>query len=384
MTLRCNDTMFLRRLRVAAASRAQAGLTRTLRPRAPLTDVLDLASNDYLGLVSHPQVATAASEAATRWGAGAGASRLVTGNLQLHQKLEEHLAEFARQPRALVFSSGYLANLGVVTALADQDTLVVSDAHVHASLVDGCRLARARVQVVPHSDVAAVDAALAARSEPHALVLTESVYSVLGDAAPLAALAEVTQRRGGVLVVDEAHAIGVCGGEGRGLVEAVGLAGEPDVVVTLTLSKAFGSQGGAVLAAPEVIEHLVNTARPFIYDTGLNPPAAAAALAAVQLVQEQPERVIAVRACAAALAAAAGVATPAGAVLSVPAPSPEAAVAAAADLLDHDLRVGCFRPPSVPDGISRLRLTARATLTGGELEQATAVIAALIGGRWRA
>ncbi|MHB2022418.1 MAG: 8-amino-7-oxononanoate synthase [Mycobacteriales bacterium] len=384
MTLRCNDTVFLRRLRVAAASRAQAGLTRTLRPRGPLTDVLDLASNDYLGLVSHPQVATAASEAATRWGAGAGASRLVTGNLQLHQKLEEHLAEFARQPRALVFSSGYLANLGVVTALADQDTLVVSDAHVHASLVDGCRLARARVQVVPHSDVAAVDAALAARSEPHALVLTESVYSVLGDAAPLAALAEVTQRRGGVLVVDEAHAIGVCGGEGRGLVEAVGLAGEPDVVVTLTLSKAFGSQGGAVLAAPEVIEHLVNTARPFIYDTGLNPPAAAAALAAVQLVQEQPERVIAVRACAAALAAAAGVATPAGAVLSVPAPSPEAAVAAAADLLDHDLRVGCFRPPSVPDGISRLRLTARATLTGGELEQATAVIAALIGGRWRA
>jgi 8-amino-7-oxononanoate synthase len=255
---------------------------------------------------------------------------------------------------------------------------VVSDAHIHASLVDACRLSRARVQVVPHSDIAAVDAALAARAEPHALVLAESVYSVLGDAAPLTALADLARRRGAVLVVDEAHGIGVGGPGGRGLVEALGLAGRPDVVVTATLSKALGSQGGAVLGAPEVIEQLVNTARPFIFDTGLNPAATAGALAALRILAAEPGRVAAVHTCAAFLAAATALPAPAGAVLAVPMASPWAAVAAAADLADRGLRVGCFRPPSVPDGISRLRLTARATLTGPALDDATTVLAAVL------
>jgi 8-amino-7-oxononanoate synthase len=372
------NSPFLDRLRAGAAQRAEAGLTRRLRPRSADLTLLDLAANDYLGLATDPRVAGAAAEAALRWGAGTAASRLVSGTLDLHASLEVALAEFCRQPAALVFSSGYLANLGVVTALTDRDTLVVSDAHVHASLVDACRLSRARVAVVPHGDVAAVDAALASREEPYAVVLAESVYSVLGDAAPLAALAEVTRRRGAVLVVDEAHGIGVAGPEGRGLVEALDLARRPDVVVTVTLSKALGSQGGAVLGAPEVIEQLINTARPFIFDTGLNPAAAAAALQAVKVVGTEPERVAAMHACAAALAAAAGAQTPDGAVLSVPVASPEMAVAGAAAFLNGGVRVGCFRPPSVPDGVSRLRLTSRATLTGPDLECAATVVRAVL------
>jgi 8-amino-7-oxononanoate synthase len=374
---------FLDRLRARSAERAAAGLTRSLRPREPATATVDLAGNDYLGLATDPRVTEAAAEAVRRWGAGAAASRLVTGTLWLHAELETSLAAFCRQPAALVFSSGYLANLGVVTALAGRDTLIVSDAHVHASLVDACRLSRARVQVVAHGDVAAVDAALASRSEPHAVVLAESVYSVLGDAGPLRALAEVTERHRAVLVVDEAHGLGVCGSGGRGLVEALGLAGRPDVVVTVTLSKALGSQGGAVLGAPELVEHLVNTARPFIFDTGLNPAAAAGALAALRVVEAEPDRVAGVSSCVAVLAAAAGVDVPDGAVLSVPMPSPGDAVAAAATALEHGVRIGCFRPPSVPDGVSRLRLTARATLADAELERAAGVIRAVAGDRQR-
>ena len=365
---------FLERLQTAARERAEAGLTRRLRPRGIDSQVLDLAGNDYLGLATDARVVAAAVRAARHWGAGASASRLVTGTLDLHAELESELASFCRQPAALVFSSGYLANLGTVTALAGPNTLVVSDAHVHASLVDACRLSRARVQVGPHGDVAALDRALAARAEPHALVLAESVYSVLGDAAPLAALADTARRHAAVLVVDEAHGVGVCGPRGRGLVEAAGLAGRADVVVTLTLSKALGSQGGAVLGVPEVIEHLVNTARPFIFDPGLNPPAAAAALEAVRIVDTEPDLVRSVRGCAAALGAAAGVGSPAGAVLSVPVPSPEAAVAAAAALVEDGVRVGCFRPPSVPDGVSRLRFTASARLVGDDLARAVAAV----------
>lgn len=369
---------FLDSLRAEAVKRAEAGLTRSVRPRGAERTALDLAGNDYLGLATDERVTDAAAAAVGRWGASAAASRLVTGSLDLHAELETALAAFCRQPAALVFSSGYMANLGIVTALASPDMLIVSDAHIHASLVDACRLCRARVQIVPHGDTVAVESALASRQETHAIVLAESVYSVLGDAPPLTVLARVTRRYGAVLVVDEAHALGVGGPQGRGLVEASGLAGRPDIVVTASLSKALGSQGGVVLGAAEVIGHLVNVARPFIFDTGLNPASTAAALAALQIVVGEPERVAAVRACAAVLAPAARVAIPPGAVLSVPTGSPEQAVTAAAAFLDRGIRVGCFRPPSVPGGLSRLRLTAHATLTGADLDHVRAVTADVV------
>ena len=272
-------------LAAQAAEREEAGLRRVLAPRSATDRVLDLAGNDYLGLSRDPVVTAAAADAALLWGAGSGASRLVTGTLALHERLEHALADFTAQPAALVMSTGYHANLAVVTALADRDTLVVSDAHIHASLVDAVRLSRARLEVVPHSDVAAVRAALAAH-DGRALVLAESIYSVLGDEAPLAELAEACAEHDALLVVDEAHALGV---RGPGLVRSLGLAGAPHVLVTATLSKALGAQGGAVLCSSAVREHLVNRARPFIFDTALAPAAAAAALAALDVLRARPE-----------------------------------------------------------------------------------------------
>ena len=361
----------------AALARRRAGLTRALTARGQDDAALDLAGNDYLGLSRDRRVVSAAAEAAQQWGAGAGASRLVTGTLELHGRLERRLAGALGHQAALVLSTGYHANLAAVTALADADTLIVSDAHVHASLVDACRLARGEVRVVPHGDVGAVSAALGARTQPRALVLTESVFSVLGDAAPLADLAAVCARHDATLLVDEAHALGVAGDGGLGLVAHHGLTG-PGVVVTLTLSKSLGSQGGAVLGSPAVVEHLVNTARPFIFDTGLAPAAAGAALAALEVLLDEPALAARVRARSAELAAGCRVPETAGAIVPVPMPGPDEAVAAQAAARADGVLVGCFRPPSVPDGVSRLRLTARATLTDAEVARALAVIAKVV------
>lgn len=356
-------------LETAAAARERAGLVRPLRPRAAADGVLDLASNDYLGLGRHPEVVEAAADALRRWGAGSTGSRLVTGSTALHQELEESLAQFCGAEAALVFSSGYTANVGGLTALADPDTLIVSDASNHASIVDGCRLSRARTVITPHLDVAAVDRALTTRTQSRALVVTDAVFSTDGDLAPLGALHEVARRHGALLFIDEAHGLGVRGRGGRGLTDEYGLSGEPDVVRTVTLSKSLASQGGAVLGGRLVVEHLVNTARTFIFDTGLAPAAAGAALAALQVLRREPQRAIAVLARADRLAALTGAPVPTSAVVSVILGRNEAAVATARACLERGIRVGCFRPPSVPPGTARLRLTARATLTDADLNR---------------
>ncbi|MGW7444266.1 8-amino-7-oxononanoate synthase [Kitasatospora sp. NPDC054795] len=365
-----------------AAMRAEAGLTRTLRSRAADDPVLDLAGNDYLGLTRHPVVTRAAADAALRWGGGSTGSRLVTGTTALHTELEQELAEFCGTEAALVFSSGYTANLAALTALTDPDTLIVSDAYNHASLIDGCRLSRADVHRAPHSDPAAVAEALAGRAQPRALVVTDSVFSVDGDAAPLPALSEAARAHGAALLVDDAHGLGVLGPGGTGALAAAGLAGQPDTVATATLSKSLGSQGGVVLGPRRVIRHLTETARTFIFDTGLAPAAAGAALAALRLLRAEPARAERAREVARTLArqlTAAGLRScePEAAVVSVRAPGPEAAVAWAADCRRAGLAVGCFRPPSVPDGISRLRLTARGDLTDGQIAEAVRIIAEL-------
>ncbi|CAL9599505.1 8-amino-7-oxononanoate synthase [Streptomyces sp. enrichment culture] len=361
-----------------AELRRRAGLVRSLRPRPADSPLLDLAGNDYLGLARHPEVVAAASAAARRWGAGATGSRLVTGTTELHAELEAELADFCGFEAALVFSSGYAANLAAVTALTDRGTLVVSDAANHASLIDGCRLSRAETAVVPHSDPGAVGKALDGFAG-RAVAVTDSVFSVDGDAAPLAELAAVCRGHGAALLVDDAHGLGVLGDGGRGALHAAGLAGDPDVVATATLSKALGSQGGAVLGPARVIDHLVNTARTFVFDTGLAPAAAGAALAALRLLRAEPGRAARVREVATGLyerLAGAGLdaTRPDAAVVSVRAPSPEAAVRWAAGCRGAGLAAGCFRPPSVPDGISRLRLTARADLTEAELDAAAATV----------
>ena len=359
--------------------RRKAGLRRSLRSRAPMGCGVDLASNDYLGLSQHPEVIDAGVRALRTWGAGSTGSRLVTGNTELHEEFEFALAEFVGAPAALVFSSGYTANLGAVVSLSGRGSLVVSDAAAHASLVDACRLSRARVVVAPHRDVGAVAAALAARDEERALVVTDSVFSTDGAPAPLRELHEVCRAHRALLLVDEAHGLGVRGAGGRGLVEEAGLAGSADVIVTTTLSKALGAQGGVVLGSEAVRDHLIDSARPFIFDTGLAPAAVGAAAAALRILADEPWRVNAVRDHARTLAEVCGVSEPPeSAVVSVILGDPESAVAAAADCLQAGVRVGCFRPPTVPAGTSRLRLTARASLTTDELELARQVLATVL------
>lgn len=353
--------------------RAKAGLTRRLAP-FDHTRVIDLAGNDYLGLARHPEVIAGAVEAAERFGAGAGASRLVTGTLALHEELEQSLASFTGFASGLVLSTGYHANLSVLSALVDDSTLVVSDAHVHASMIDGCRLARAQVRVAPHNEVATFEALLAHREQPRALVLTESIFSVLGDATPLQELLAVCERTDALLVVDEAHSLGVTGRDGAGLAHHLAVSGHPNLLVTGTLSKSFGAQGGVVLGSAAIREQLVNRSRPFIYDTALAPAAAGGALAALRVIQREPDRVTRVNEVAGVLADVCGVERPAGAVLAVPMPSPQAAVAAVEKAAGHGVRIGCFRPPSTPDGISRLRLTAHADLDDDQLAQASRIL----------
>jgi len=385
----------LARLRAAAAAREAAGLRRQLAPRAAGDAALDLASNDYLGMSGDPRLAEAAAAAARAWGTGATGSRLVTGTTMLHAELEEELAAFTGAPAALVFSSGYLANLAIVTALSAAlgpgdgagdsggGVLIVSDARNHASLVDACRLARRpgiRVAVTPHRDVAAVAAALAAREERAALVVTDAVFSVSGGLAPVAALHAVARRHRGLLVVDEAHSFGVLGEGGRGACHDAGIAAEPDVVRTLTLSKSLAGQGGAVLAAAEVTQTLVDTGRGFIFDTGLAPPAAGAALAALRVLCADPGLPGRARRAAARLAAAAAdlglsVTAPAAAVTAIMLGDPRDALAAQRACAAHGVRVGCFRPPSVPDGEACLRLTGRATLTDTDFSLAARALA---------
>lgn len=350
------------------------GLRRFLKVRqSGVSDVIDLASNDYLGLSGDARVVGAAIRALGAWGAGATGSRLVSGTTAAHEELEIRLADWCQQEQALVFSSGYLANVGVVSALCDRDTLIVLDAHSHASLHDAARVARAPSQVFAHNDVAALRTALSNRTHSRALVLTESIFSVLGDQAPLGELIAVCDELDAVLIVDEAHALGVTG-DGRGSVAAAGLAGNPNLVVTATLSKALGSQGGVVFGSSQLHDYLVSRARTFMFDTALAPSATAAAIGALDVITDEPWRVARVHEVVARLAQGVGQVPVGGAVLSVPVGDPSRAVAAGHRCLEQGVQLGVFRPPSVPDGVSRLRLAGNAGLDDSAVETAIRVI----------
>lgn len=362
----------------AARDRAEAGLHRDPHVRRVGVDAINLGSNDYLGLSTHPDVVAGAQAAAAQWGGGSTASRLVVGTTQAHVDLENELADFLGFPAALAFSSGYLANVGAVTALAGRGDLIVSDTGSHASLIDGCRLSRARVVVVDRGDHDAVRAALAERAEERALVVTDSVYSIDGEPAPVADLYAAARAHGATLLVDEAHAVGVRGPGGRGLVAEQGLSGAPDLVVTTVLSKSFGSQGGVVLGPAILRSHLIDCARPMIFDTGLNPAAVGAARAALRILRADPALPDRLRDNARHLARGCGADEPAAAVISIIVGDPQQAVDAAAACRDRGVLVGCFRPPSVPPGTSRLRITVRADLDAATLDHVAEVVDAAL------
>lgn len=356
------------------AAIARAGLHRSPIARRAGGGEINLASNDYLGLSRHPEVIAAAQRALAEWGTGATSSRLVVGTTAAHLAFEDDLADFLGAPAALVFSSGYLANVGAVTTLAGRGDLIVSDTGAHASLIDGCRLSRARVVVVPRGDVAAVRRVLTGRTEKRALVVTDSVYSIDGACAPIAELYGAASESGAVLLVDEAHALGVRGPGGRGVVAECGLSGAPGLVLTAVASKSLGAQGG-IVAGPAVLRDLlIDRARTFIFDTGLAPAAVAAAHAALGVLRADPDLPGRLRTAAGTFAAAVGAEPPQSAVVSLIVGDPVAAVTAAAHCRDRGLLVGCFRPPSVPAGTARLRVTVRADLDAPTLTTVARVV----------
>ncbi|WP_084269823.1 aminotransferase class I/II-fold pyridoxal phosphate-dependent enzyme [Patulibacter minatonensis] len=376
------------------------GLLRSLRtvegpvgPRIRVDgrDLLHLCGNDYLALAGHPAVREGAAAAALAHGGGSGSSRLVAGTLTIHRELEDRLATLKGTGAALLFGAGFLGNLGVITALAEKGGVVLSDALNHASIVDGVRLSGAERVIYRHGDAEHVDRELRARPGRPALVVTDGVFSMDGDVAPLAELVDVCRRHGARLVVDEAHATGCLGPRGAGSVAAAGLEGEVDAVVG-TLGKALGSSGAYVAAHPDVIAWLVNRARTVIFSTAPAPATAGAALAALDVLAAEPERTDRLRSRA---ALARETLRGAGVDLSVPGIDPSAVdpgspivpvvvgeaaatMAATAELLDAGILLQGIRPPTVPAGTCRLRLTVQADHDEDELRDACLQVAAAV------
>ena len=333
-------------------------------------DVVSFASNDYLGLSRHPAVVAAAHAALDRWGAGSGASRLVTGSRPVHHELESALADWKSAEAAVVFPTGFAANLSVLSVFAQGDVVVHSDELNHASIIDGCRLARADVRIVPHADLDALDASLA--SVPgRSVVVSDTVFSMDGDAVDLDGLVAVVRDHGALLILDEAHAV---------LGPELGDSDGADVLQVGTLSKTLGSLGGFVAGPTRFIELLVNRARPYIFTTAPTPADAAAALAAVGVVRSEEGAALVARLgeLVDRVAGSIGVADHPSPILPLVLGSEADAVAASAVLADQGLWVPAIRPPTVPPGTSRLRITLSATHTDEQVGRLVDGLAPLV------
>jgi len=360
-----------------------AGLRRRLRAIGSAPDpevriegrrVLHFCSNNYLGLATHPALRRAAIAAIERWGCGAGASRLVSGHTELHARVEARLAAFKGVEAALLFPTGYHANVGAIGALVGRGDHVYSDALNHASIVDGCRLARATVHVYPHGDARALDAALGATPRGgRRLIVTDSVFSMDGDRAPLAEIVALAEAHGALVMVDEAHATGVFGPGGAGLASELGVAGRIAVHMG-TLGKALGGAGAYVAGSRDLVDVVLNRARSFVYTTALPPASVAAAAAALDVVAAEPERRARVLAHADRLRVglrALGLdARGDTQVVPVWLGDNARAVAFAERLLAAGVLAGAIRPPTVPAGTARLRVTPMATHTSDQIDRA--------------
>jgi glycine C-acetyltransferase/8-amino-7-oxononanoate synthase len=340
--------------------------------------VLLLCSNNYLGLADHPRVREAAADAAMRWGVGAGASRLVSGTMTVHRRLEERLAAFEGTGAALLFGSGYMANVGVIGALAGAGSVVFSDELNHASIIDGCRLARADTFVYRHADVDHLAWGLRNADGRSALIVTDSVFSMDGDVAPLPEIVALARRHRVRVVVDEAHGTGCMGPGGRGAVHEAGVEDEVDVIVG-TLGKALGSYGAYAACDQALAQLLVNTARPFIYSTAPPPRGGPGALAALELLADEPRRVDRLQANAAALRdelAREGFDVSGSTTQIVPIVVGDArqAMRMCELALEGGVFAQAIRPPTVPEGTSRLRLAVMASHTREELREAARVL----------
>ncbi len=367
------------RVRARLADLGSQGLLRRLRPPAGI----DLASNDYLGLAAHPRV-TRAFAAAAADGCGSTGSRLLRGHREAFSAVERRFAAFKGAARSLYFSSGYLANLAVLATLPEAGDVVYSDALNHASLIDGLRLSRARRVVVPHGDVGALDERLAAAAGTgQRFVVIESVYSMDGDLAPLADYAEVCRRHGAALVVDEAHAVGIYGDDGSGLIREAGAGG--GVLLSInTAGKALGTAGAFVAGPAWAIDYLEQRARTFIFSTAPPPAVAAAIDAALDIVAEEPERRARLLARARFLrdrlaeAGFDGAAAGTSQIVPIVIGGNAAAVELAAALQARGFDVRAIRPPSVPPGTARLRVAVNAGLSEDDLGRFAAAVGACL------
>ena len=362
------------------------GLRRALEPlqspQGPVVVVggqrlVNFSSNDYLGLAADPRLARAAARALEVRGTGAGASRLVVGDTEAHHALERAAAEMLGAEAALLFNSGYAANLGILQALCGPEDVIFSDALNHASMVDGCRLSRARTVVYPHADAGALERLLEAAGGRRKLVCTDAVFSMDGDHAPLRELVEVCRRHGAALVVDEAHALGVLGARGLGLCEALGV----DVDVRMaTLGKALGAFGAFAACSAEVAELLVNRARPLVFSTALPAALCAAGEEAISVMRAEPGRREAlwrnIRRMAEGLRALGAPVEARSAIFPLVLGEPERALEVAAKLRARGVLVKPIRPPTVPKGTSRLRFTVTAAHSEAQIDRALEALAA--------
>lgn len=350
------------------------------RVRIDGADYLCFCSNNYLGLADHPALAEAAKAAANEYGTGSGASRLVSGTMRIHRELEDAVARFKNTEAAIVFPTGYMANAGTIQALAGRGDTVYCDRLNHASIFDGCRLSGATLRVYPHKDVGGLRRLLGRKREGRALVVTDTVFSMDGDLAPLPDLAEVCERHGAMLMIDEAHATGVLGENGRGAAEHFGIEPGRVPVVMGTLSKAVGSLGGYVAGSRDLVDLLVNRARSFIYTTALPPAVCAASVAGLRIIEEEPERRAALWARTRQLhdglrergfdiGPTETPITP----LIVGDSAP--AVELSQKLFEHHILAPAIRPPTVPDGTARIRLTPMATHTAQDVQHVLTALA---------
>ena len=344
---------------------------------------IDFCSNDYLGLAAHPQVVEAFIDAARMHGVGARASHLVTGHQAEHEALEQELAAYTGRERAIVFSTGYMANLGLARAVAGRDATVYGDQLNHASLIDGGRLSGAKLQRYPHADAAALEQQLATQESGTALVLTDGVFSMDGDLAPLPALAAACSRYGAFLAVDDAHGLGVTGATGRGSLEHFGLSpGEVPALVG-TFGKAFGTFGAFVAGSEDLIETLIQRARTYIYTTALPPAVAAATRMALAVSIAEPwrrERVLALTRRFRELALAAGIilGTSETPIQPILIGSADSAMRTSNALLERGFFVAAIRPPTVPADTSRLRITLSAAHRDEDVERLVAALAEIL------
>jgi 8-amino-7-oxononanoate synthase len=327
---------------------------------------LNFSSNNYLGLANHPKVVAALIDHAGRYGVGSGASRLICGHMDVHGELEDAVARFKRTEGALTFSAGYLANLGILSTLGGPFAMIFSDELNHASIVDGCRLSRSKVAFYRHGDVSHLEDLLKASPAKRRIIVTDGVFSMDGDIAPLPDLVEVKERYGAILVVDDAHATGVLPPAGRGTADHFGLGDRVDVRMG-TFSKALGTYGAYIGTSRRMVDYFINKCRPFIFNTGLPPAVAGATLAAIALLEEEPERLAALwrnqEAFREEMAARGRRVDSPTAIVPIAVGGDADTMAVSQALYDRGVFVHGIRPPTVPEGTGRLRLTLMATHT---------------------